>query len=78
MSDALPVLFLAVLLAVAVRCLTTAITTGRRPKPPPSDRADEYGIWHECHNPACGGHGPTVHRYTTAGLVCTGCGRPAE
>ncbi|MFE3378376.1 hypothetical protein [Streptomyces anulatus] len=80
MPEPLPFLLLAALLAAAVHCLTAALHTGRRPTPPPpaAERADEFGIWHACHNPGCGGHGQTVHRYTTAGLICTGCGSPAE
>ncbi|MEU8671410.1 hypothetical protein AB0C71_31500 [Streptomyces anulatus] len=80
MPEPLPVVLLAALLAAAVHCLTAAVHVGRRSTPPapPPGRANEMGIWLTCHHPDCAAHNQTVHRYTSAGLICTGCGRHAE
>lgn len=72
MPDALPVLLLAVLLAVAVRCLTAALHTGRQ-APPPAEPARDSREHLACHRPSCG-HIARPHDATDEGLRCTGCG----
>ncbi|MEV6477657.1 hypothetical protein [Streptomyces sp. NPDC051657] len=80
MPEPLPFVLLAALLAAAVHCLTAAVHVGQKPAPtpPPPGRANEVGIWLTCHHPDCAAHNQTIHRYTAAGLICTGCDRPAE
>ncbi|WP_274031452.1 hypothetical protein [Streptomyces sp. MMBL 11-1] len=72
MPDVLPVLLLAVLLAVAVRCLTAALHTGTRApaQEPYRDPRDLVA----CHRPSCG-HMSWPHDETPEGLRCTHCGQ---
>ncbi|MEV6471568.1 hypothetical protein [Streptomyces sp. NPDC051657] len=72
MPEWIPFLLLAVLLAVAVRCLTTALHTGRRGTPPEEPFRDRREFL-ACHRPSCG-HNERPHDETDEGLRCTGCG----
>lgn len=74
MPDALPILLLAVLLAVAARCLTTALHTGRQATPPAEPETRDLREHLACHRPSCG-HIARPHDATDEGLRCTGCGQ---
>ncbi|MFI7236141.1 hypothetical protein [Streptomyces cyaneofuscatus] len=80
MPELLPIALLAVLLAVAVRCLVLAANTSRRPVPPPPapERTAAQVPSAACHNIRCGAHNQTPHRATALGLVCVGCGQLAD
>ncbi|MER8262697.1 hypothetical protein ABT007_00715 [Streptomyces griseus] len=71
MPDALAVLLLAVLLAVAARCLTTALHTGRRAPAPTEPYRDPRPLV-ACHRPSCG-HMSWPHDETPEGLRCSHC-----
>ncbi|MFD4000885.1 hypothetical protein [Streptomyces rubiginosohelvolus] len=73
MPDVLPVLLLAVLLAVAVRCLTTALHTGRR-APAAVEPYRDPRPFVACHRPSCG-HVSWPHDETDEGLRCSHCGQ---
>ncbi len=74
MPDALSVLPLAVLLAIAVHCLITGLHTGRRGAPPAAAEAfrDPRPLV-ACHRPSCG-HMSWPHDETDQGLRCSRCG----
>ncbi|MGW1437254.1 hypothetical protein ACWD7M_18625 [Streptomyces griseus] len=72
MPDALAVVLLAVLLAVAARCLTTALHTGRRAPAAVEPRRDPRPLV-ACHRLSCA-HNHRPHDETPEGLRCTGCG----
>ncbi|MFF7012258.1 hypothetical protein ACFY9Y_22280 [Streptomyces fimicarius] len=73
MSDALSVLPLAVLLAIAVHCLITELHTGRRGAPPAAEPFRDPRPLAACHRPVCG-HVSWPHDETDGGLRCSHCG----
>ncbi|WP_367572810.1 hypothetical protein [Streptomyces globisporus] len=74
MPDVLPVLLLAVLLAVAVRCLTTALHTGRHGTAPTVEPDRDPRPDFACHRTSCG-HMTLPHDDTPEGWLCSGCNR---
>ncbi|WP_069737442.1 hypothetical protein [Streptomyces sp. EN27] len=74
MPDLLPVLLLAVLLVIAVRCLTAALHTGRRSTAPAVEVYRDPRPLVACHRPVCG-HMSWPHDETDEGLRCSHCGQ---
>ncbi|MFJ9982526.1 hypothetical protein ACIQUD_00425 [Streptomyces globisporus] len=73
MPDVLPVLLLAVLLVVALRCLTTALHAGRRGTAPAVEPYRDPRKGFACHRTSCG-HMSLPHDDTPEGWRCSGCG----
>ncbi|MFJ5888122.1 hypothetical protein [Streptomyces californicus] len=74
MPDALPVLLLAVLLVIALRCLAAGLLTGRRSKGPAVEPDRDPRHLMACHRPSCG-HMSYPHDETDEGLRCSHCGQ---
>ncbi|MER6598935.1 hypothetical protein [Streptomyces parvus] len=72
MPDLLPVVLLAVLLVIAVRCLTAGLHTGRRSTAPAVEPYRDPRPLVACHRPVCG-HMSWPHDETDEGLRCSHC-----
>ncbi|MYW99913.1 MULTISPECIES: hypothetical protein [unclassified Streptomyces] len=73
MPDLVPVVLLAVLLVIAVRCLIAGLHTGRRSTAPAVEPYRDPRPLVACHRPVCG-HMSWPHDETDEGLRCTNCG----
>ncbi|MEU4920218.1 hypothetical protein AB0G29_12765 [Streptomyces parvus] len=74
MPDLLPVVLLAVLLVIAVRCLISGLHTGRRGPTPAVEPYRDPRPLVACHRPVCG-HMSWPHDETDEGLRCSHCGQ---